>query len=302
MNNLGNLFPCLDSIYKYTKCNYEVLVVAYLFSKDNLVKLRVQYQWIKIIESDEIKGFSENNNLALKQIRGKYCFVLNDDTLFQNDVLSELKASLENTPDAVVMSPKTVYEDGRVQSCGRPKMTMITFMLQQLGLWKEQQIKSKYTYKDGIFQSYNVVGAAFLIYSDVFKKVGFFNEKYFFCPEDVALSTLLNNLGYKCYVNANSYILHLEGGSSSKIIHATYPTRTKGELLFFTEGYFLKKIILYPYVFIVILMKYLVMSGISLLSLRTNAPNMCKSYINSLKEIFSSKSTKEIFIKYYKKK
>ena len=32
MNNLKNLIPCLDSIKKYTKIDYEVWVTAYLFS------------------------------------------------------------------------------------------------------------------------------------------------------------------------------------------------------------------------------------------------------------------------------
>lgn len=302
MNNLGNLLPCLNSIKTHTKCDYEVWVVAYLFSQDNLNNLRKSHPWVKIVESNDIHGFAENNNLALRLVKGRYCFILNDDTLFEYDVLFELKSALINTPDAVVMSPKTVFGDGRIQSCGRPKMTMGTFMLQQLGLWKEQNISSKYTYKEGIFQTYNIVGAAFLIYTDIFKKVGFFDDRYFFCPEDVALSTQLNRLGYKCYVNSNSYIIHLEGGSSSNIVHATYPARIKGELIFFTESNRFKKIILYPFVFIVLFAKYFIMSGISFLSIRDDASKMCKAYINSLKIIFSSKTTKEIFIKYYRGK
>ena len=33
MNNLKNLYPCLDSIRKYTHVSYETLVVAYLSRK-----------------------------------------------------------------------------------------------------------------------------------------------------------------------------------------------------------------------------------------------------------------------------
>lgn len=40
MNNLKNLFPCLDSIKQQTTISYEVWVVAYLFSKENLTLLR----------------------------------------------------------------------------------------------------------------------------------------------------------------------------------------------------------------------------------------------------------------------
>lgn len=80
MNNLNNLYPCLESIRKYTSVSYEAFVVAYLFSKENLLKVKLDFPWVTFIESNEIRGFSENNNLALKQAKGKYCFVLNDDT------------------------------------------------------------------------------------------------------------------------------------------------------------------------------------------------------------------------------
>ena len=56
MNNLKNLYPCLDSIRKYTHVSYETLVVAYLFSKENLERLKRDYSWIRIIESNEIRG------------------------------------------------------------------------------------------------------------------------------------------------------------------------------------------------------------------------------------------------------
>lgn len=66
--------------------SYECFVVAYLFSKENLEKVKHDFPWVKFIENNEIRGFSENNNLALRQAKGKYCFVQNDDTeLTQRD-------------------------------------------------------------------------------------------------------------------------------------------------------------------------------------------------------------------------
>ena len=81
MNRPDNLYPCLESIRKTTvKVTYEVLVVAYMYDPAGLVKAREDFPWVDFIESNEIRGFSENNNLALKQAKGRYCFVLNDDT------------------------------------------------------------------------------------------------------------------------------------------------------------------------------------------------------------------------------
>lgn len=35
-----------------------------------------------------------------------------------------------------------------------------------------------------------------MIKTDIFRQMGFFDEYYFFCPEDIALSTALNRRGY----------------------------------------------------------------------------------------------------------
>ena len=57
MNNLKNLYPCLNSIRKYTTVSYETLVVAYLFSEENLEKVQHDFPWVTFIESNEIRGF-----------------------------------------------------------------------------------------------------------------------------------------------------------------------------------------------------------------------------------------------------
>ena len=298
MNNLNNLYPCLDSIKKYTTISYETLVVAYLFSNENLQKLKLDYPWITIIESNEIRGFSENNNLALRLAEGRYCFVLNDDTKFDIPVIDQLVNSIEKVPDAVIMSPKTLFTDGRVQSCGRPPMTIFTYILSHLKLWNEQKVRSRFTNKKGIFQSYNVVGAAFLIKTSIFKELGFLDETYFFCPEDIVLSTLANQKGYKCYVDESVYLYHLEGSTAKRITMATMPAREKGNIIFYSHNSIVKRYILTIIVTLIFYLKaiYWIINSINK---DTHAEIMKRSYLNVLKAIYSSKTPKEIFIKIY---
>ena len=144
MNNLKNLYPCLESIKKYTTVSYETLVVAYLFSKENLEKVKKDFPWVTFIESNEIRGFSENNNLALRQAKGKYCFVLNDDTFMDIPVIDRLVDSIEKQPsDVAIMSPKGLFPDGSLQSCGRPIHSFWTYIAGMLRLYNEQNSKSK---------------------------------------------------------------------------------------------------------------------------------------------------------------
>ncbi len=306
MNNLKNLYLCLDSIKKYTtNVSYETLVVAYLFSKDNIEKLKTDYSWVTIIESNEIRGFSENNNLALRMAKGKYCFVLNDDTEFVSPIVEELVETIEKLPeDVAVISPPTYYPDGSIQSCGRPRIDAFHYILSIFNLWNEQKAKSRYTYKTGVFKTYNIVGAAFLIRTEIFKQVGWFDERYFFTPEDIALSTKLNKMGYSCYVNANLKLIHYEGKSRnvSMIYAAIKPASTRGNLIFYSKG----KTPLYILLSLINLVKSIFAFHYHLVkSIGKAKPNhdyaLMIGYRNCFEACITKTTPKELFIKYYRK-
>lgn len=298
MNNIKNLFPCIESIQLQTKENsFEIIVVAYLFSNENLELLKIKFPDVNIIESKEIRGFSENNNIALRIANGKYCLILNDDTLMKMPVIDLLIDSFNKEPNASIISPKTVFQDGSLQSCGRPQINIFTYFLSVLKIWKEQKVKSKYTYQKGIFQSYNIVGAVFMIKTEVLKNLGYFNETYFFCPEDIDLSTLANKKGYKCFVNDDIILIHIEGGTASPIQTATYPAAIKGMILFLGNTYF-KKIIISIIIFFELLFKWIYwIINFKSQSRKLNI-NKCK---NAFEALFSNKTPKEIFIKFYTK-
>lgn len=296
MNNLKNLIPCLGSIIEYTdKISYEIFVIAYLFSKENLNILKSKYPIVKVIESNEIRGFSENNNLALRQVKGTYCFMLNDDTLMEMPVVDLLVESFKKEPKASFMSPKTVYANGSVQSCGRPPINIWTYFLSVFRLRNEQQTKSKYIYQKGIFQSYNIVGAAFMVKTSLLIDLGYFDETYFFCPEDIALSTLANNIGYKCFVNEAVTLIHIEGVTASEIQTATYPARIKGMIIFLGNSHINKILISIIVVFELLLKRVFWILNISSPNRKLNL----KKYQNALATVFSYKTPKEVFIKYY---
>lgn len=301
MNNLKNLYPCLESIRRYTTCNYEVLVTAFNFTDTNYKKVTSDFPWVKFIRSQGVVGFSENNNISLKHAVGEYCFVLNDDTYMEEPVVDKLLSSIRSLPKNVaIVSPDIRFPDGRYQICGRPPQTWNTYILKQFHLWSENK-PSKYINQKGLFQSYNILGAAFLIKMDLFRSVGFFDEQYYFCPEDIALSTKLNQMGYKCYVDADVRLFHIAGGSTwSPINSALKPTGVKGSVIFFADGSMFKYLMLASIVFLTRFIQFLIWSVRSMKE-KEKASIQAQSNLNVCKEIFSKRTPKEIFIKYYQK-
>lgn len=303
MNKPDVLRICLDSIRQQNHdYSYETWVVAYLYQPSSLQQLRNDYPWVTFIQSNEIRGFSENNNLALRQARGRYCFVVNDDTEMKMPVIDRLVGHLEQLPQQVaVLSPVICHADGSIQYAGRNRFTMWNCIKLYFNLWSDAV--GHYTHGQGLFQSYNILGAAFLIRTDIFREMGWFDEYYFFCPEDIALSTLLNHREYECWVDAETSIIHYEGMSGqsvSRIKEATQPAADIGTIRFIAQGSMLRKTLMRLCVTLACCLK---IARYSLqIALRQEVEKrtvMRRSFLNVIRYIWSNKTPKQAFTECY---
>jgi len=298
MNNLEDLFPCLDSIQAQTRdVTYEIWVIAYLFSPENLNRLRSVYPTVKVIESNEIRGFSENNNLALRQVTGEFSFILNDDTVMKMPVIDRLIESFKTEPRAAIFSPKILNPNGTVQVCGRVPYTLWSSLLNGFKIQNSSRVNSPYINQPGIFQTYNISGATFMVRSSVLKELGYFDEQYFFCPEDVALSTLANERGFSCFVNADIEIIHKAGGTLRRTAEATFPSLARGTVIFQGRDSRINALIYATGLYILALIKYLCATW------KPSAERAIwrKAWRNTMKAAFSKETPKELFIRYYQK-
>lgn len=299
MNNLKYLYPCLNSIIAHTHISYEILVTAFLFNSENLRKVKKDFPKVKFIESNELRGFAENNNLALREAKGEFCFIVNDDTFIKSPVIDSLVDSFNKLPkDVAIVSPNIKYPDGRNQICGRRYYNWYSWLKSLLRI--KDNKPSIYENQKGLFQSYNISGAAFLIRTDIFRKMGWFDETYYFCPEDIALSDTLNKKGFKVYVDANNIIYHVSSSTSSKVQSATIPAHTMGALIFYSHNNIYLKFFLAFCVFL-IRGSFAIVHGFKSLTGNIKSQILFKGNINTCLSIFSKKTPKELFIKYYEK-
>ena len=305
MNRLDNLYPCLESIRKWTGVPYETLVTAYLFDPQNLERVRKDFPEVKFIPSDEIRGFSENNNLALRQARGRYIFILNDDTLMIEDVVGRLCADFALLPDnAAILTPRLLNEDGSLQLCGRPDYPPYKYLLQQWHLYREPIDNCSGRTPDfnvsgrGLYSTCNITGAAFLIRTEVFRELGWFDERYFFTPEDIALSTLARERGFGVYVDSACNLVHKWKATASRIAPAVRPAAVKGSLIFFGRRSGAARFLLSLGVWCAESTKRVKARLRLLLHPCPENEFKYKVFRNISRSIFSKMSPKELFIKY----
>lgn len=295
MDRMDNLYPCLESIYRHTRIPIETFVVAYMFTPEHLAKAREDFPMVTFVESGELRGFSENNNLALRLSKGRYCFVLNDDTELRMDTIDRLVHDFDVLPSSTaIVTPSLVNSDGTLQLCGRPEYPPFKYALQQWHLYSEpidiRLVEPPFT--GSIYKSFNISGAAFLIRTDVFRELGWFDERYYFTPEDIALSTLARRKGYDIYVDAGAEVVHKWRTTASRISPAVRPAAVRGSLIFFSESDSLRYFLLAIAVWSAEFVKYVK-------ALIQGRPMDSRTYHNITRSIFTRRSPKEIFIKYY---
>ena len=294
------LYPCLEGIRAHTSVSYEVWVVAYLFSPEHLAALKADWPEVKVVESRELRGFSENNNLALRQVTGEYCFIVNDDTLMSMPVIDRLVADFDRLPaDAAIVSPKIVFPDGRVQTCGRAPWTAWRYVKHYLHL-VDETVPSAWSMKKGLFRTWTVNGACFLIKTAVFRAAGWFDETYTFTPEDIAIGHKVNQMGYSVWADADVSITHLAGGTVSRLEAAIKPTRVRGALQFYSGGNPVKYALLGGFVWCTEALRRLKYLFADKSDPSSRAAIMDATARNVMRSVFTRRSSKEVFTRLYK--
>ena len=236
MNNPFDLIRCVDSILNNNKkVNIEIMIVLFNFTEENFSLISRLSENCKFFHSKGIRGFSANNNIALREATGNYVLVLNDDTFFNDNSLEQLYFSSSQN-SILISSPVLVHFDNKVQFYGRPKFHILSVIMHEFKLQKYLP----FIHKDvgDYFETFNVSGACFLIDRLYFEQLGWFDEDYFFTPEDIAIGTL-SRVKHNVYpvVFKKLTVFHKGSSTAKSIFAATMPTAKQGVYLMFGKLY-----------------------------------------------------------------
>ncbi len=298
MNRPDILFPCLDSLREgNADAVLETFVVAYRFSAENLALLREKYPWVTVTLSDGVRGFSENNNLALRHVRGEYCFVVNDDTLLPPGLVGSLVDDFGKLPpEAAAVSPCIRFPSGKVQTCGRAPWTAWRYVKHYLHR-VDETVPTRWSMQEGLFRTWTLNGACFLARTSVFREAGWFDERFFFTPEDIALGQLFNALGHTVWADSALSITHLAGGSVSRMEPAIKPARVQGALIYYGDGKWFRIFALRVFIWSFELIR----AGKYLFTSRPEGSRndiMFRTACNVMRTAFSKATPKELFIRF----
>jgi GT2 family glycosyltransferase len=225
--SLKDTIEFLDTTTKLTYPNLEIIVVDNNSPKGKPTEeLKNKYSHVTFIESEENLGFAGGNNLGIKAAKGKYYFLLNNDTLLFQDFLEPIVEFMESHPEVGIASPKVIYPDGKtIQFAGAAKISPYTGRGKRLGLMELDHGQYNNCYETGLGH-----GAALIVPKIVCSKVGLLPEVYFLYYEEHDWCEQIKRAGYKMYYIGTSKVIHKEAqttGGDFSPLKVYYMTRNR---------------------------------------------------------------------------
>ena len=211
---------------KLKSVSYEIIVVDNASREDEAAKIHELYPTVISIRSNENGGFSGGNNIGIRVAKGKYIFLINNDTYIESDEIAYLVERLESRPEIGGVSPKIrfAFPPQHIQFAGFTPLTKITLRNNMLGFDCPD---------DGSYDTPHPTpylhGAAMIIKREVIEKIGIMPEIFFLYYEEIDWSTSMSRAGYELWYEPRCTVFHKESQSTGQLskLRTYYLTRNR---------------------------------------------------------------------------
>lgn len=222
-NRADDTIECLKALASSDYANYRPLVVDNGSTNGSPDAIRAAFPAVEVIANEDNLGFARANNIGIEralQQGADYVLLLNNDTLVDKRLLTELVAVGESDPQIGMLVPKIYYheekrcpepaEGGRIWSAGArwrrfpPRVTIVGFGREDGPAYSFQREVDYAT------------GCAMLVKREVFDRVGMFDPVFFMYHEDYDFSARVRRGGYRIVYVPQAVMWHKGSASTGE--------------------------------------------------------------------------------------
>jgi len=179
---------CIESLKTSSYPSLEVIVVDNCSKQESFdfLKENVKFLDVLLIRINKNIGYAGGNNVGIRNAKGNYLLILNDDVTVSSELVTGLSEIAQGDKTIGIVGPLTYY--GKTNEVWAYPPT-IAF--------------SNHAVLDVPF----VMGAAFMIKRDVIAKIGLLDENFFLYHEELDWCIRARNAGYRvvCAVNLKAW-------------------------------------------------------------------------------------------------
>lgn len=294
-NGKFNSEECFNSLNKLEYDNYKVIVVDNGSEDGSTEYLKQKFPGVRFICNSKNYGFAEGNNIGIRialEEYAEYILLLNNDTVVDSKLLTELLKTAKSREDIAIVSPKIYhfYKKNKLESAGfilniiQSKTTPVGYGKIDLGQYNSDREIS--------FSS----GCAMFI-NCKYVRADIFDPYYFAYCEDMEFCYKIIKAGHKIYYSHKAKVWHKvsasTGGYKSPLSVYLF---TKNRFRFVQKNLsFMKRLFFYFY-FLMYFPAFIT------ISLKRENIAVTKSFIKAILSIFLKRfeNCDFNFIPYYK--
>ena len=225
----------LESLRKVTYTNIEIYVVDNDSPNKEADKIKIKYPEINLIKSKQNLGFAGGNNLAIREAKGDYFLLINNDTEVEPGFLEPLVLKFKLNPKVGAVSPKIKYffRPELIQYAGFEPMSPITIRQHAIGF---QEVDNG-QYENDLLTDF-AFGAAMLISREVVNKVGLMSDIFFLYYEEMDWMARIRRAGFEIWYVHNSLVLHKDSITTGSMSPLKTYYLNRGRLLYMRRNTF----------------------------------------------------------------
>jgi GT2 family glycosyltransferase len=224
MNGKHLLGDCLKSL-QIENLSMEIIVIDNASIDGSVAYLNNNFPDVQVITNKSNYRFAKPNNDAMKLAKGRYYFILNNDTIVQQGALQLLMDFLNSHHDVAMVGPQLLNKDGSIQRSCRHYFSLWTHFCDMFIIDK---LFPRSVLFSGDTMSYfdhrtnreveHVMAAAVLVRAEAVKEVGMFDERLTILINDMDWSRRFHQYGWKTFYLSDAKVVHLGGQTIKRIV------------------------------------------------------------------------------------
>ena len=176
--------------------------------------IAANHPWVTLFRSKQNIGFGRGCNLGFQQVQTPYVLIHNPDAVMECKALKALVDFMTNNEQAGIVAPATIIDGGASSQAAGLMTTPASLLRTAIGFHYPMPKQQQIVPGNPPFLTSWVCGAIMLIRSDLFRRLGGFDPRFFLYFEETDFCRRATQAGAEIWAVGQAVASHLGGVSA----------------------------------------------------------------------------------------